>query len=144
MASFCWHSMLHCSASTLFTSDYIFGVMRSVSVKPHRQMCFISEPSWPVSLFFFPARVSFSVLISHNSSDGGCCMLRLYCLLQRFELCLRFSLLGVVSLWSCCFESFGPSEEKEFCGSKSIIWSCFGWFQTACPRLCPLVFLVWL
>lgn len=36
------------------------------------------------------------------------------------------------------------SSKKDFRGSDSIIWNCFIWFQTACPRFCPLVFLVWL
>lgn len=71
-------------------------------------------------------------------------IINLVYLMEAVEVRLHVSLLRVASLWSCWFEISGPSEKKEFCGSQSIIWSCFGWFQTACPRLCPLVFLVWL
>lgn len=63
----------------------------------------------------------------------------------RFKLYLFSPLLlwETLNLWPCCFESFSPSK-KDFRGSDSIIWNCFIWFQTACPRFCPLVFLVWL
>lgn len=89
------------------------------------------------------AHLSFSVPISHNPRDGGwlysiltICRLQLYPPPPPF--CWE-----AVNVWSCCFESFGSSK-RDFSGSESIIWSCFRWFQTACPRLCSLVFLVWL
>lgn len=85
----------------LLTQHAALQCIHSLHIRLHiwsNEICFSEATQtnvlhqWAIGLFFSPpACVSFSVLISHNSSDGGCCTLRLYCLL----LCLHFPCWGL-------------------------------------------------